>query len=285
MPGATPANPFFNAHHSPMGAFASFTLGHPGSTGGFGLELGRPAEHPVFIGAESREDPNRFEALPFLDVQAAEEERRRYEVESGGDADAPPAQEEGMPPAPTAGIAPWARESIRREFGVATDRWIAGDVTFEILSPVFRIPDPDRADADIDALRLAVAPVVLAELTLDNRSGASSRRAFFGFTSSDVTRTLRPLEPDDLAASACGVGLAGRMVGLGVGRSLGIATDYPGAYVGQGFTLGEVLRPRHEENLGFMLPPVGAIAFDVPAGEVGKARFAIGFFREMESLP
>jgi hypothetical protein len=30
-------NQFFNAHHSPVGAFASFTLGFPGASGG--LEL------------------------------------------------------------------------------------------------------------------------------------------------------------------------------------------------------------------------------------------------------
>ncbi|MBB5326360.1 hypothetical protein HNQ34_003513, partial [Anoxybacillus tepidamans] len=29
-----PKNMFFNAHHSPVGAFASFTLGFPGKSGG-----------------------------------------------------------------------------------------------------------------------------------------------------------------------------------------------------------------------------------------------------------
>ena len=37
-----PKNQFFNAHHSPIGAFASFTLGFPGKEGGFDLEQGRP---------------------------------------------------------------------------------------------------------------------------------------------------------------------------------------------------------------------------------------------------
>ena len=46
-------NRFFNAHHSPIGAFASFTLGFPGKNGGLGLELGRPAEQNVYIGCES----------------------------------------------------------------------------------------------------------------------------------------------------------------------------------------------------------------------------------------
>ena len=33
----------FNAQHSPMGAFMSFTCGHPGTKGGIGLQIGQPA--------------------------------------------------------------------------------------------------------------------------------------------------------------------------------------------------------------------------------------------------
>ena len=45
-------NIFFNAHHSPMGAFASFTLGFPGAKGGLGMELKGPANENVYIGLE-----------------------------------------------------------------------------------------------------------------------------------------------------------------------------------------------------------------------------------------
>ena len=44
---------FFNAHHSPMGAFASFTLGCRGAKGGLGLELSKPADQNIFIGLET----------------------------------------------------------------------------------------------------------------------------------------------------------------------------------------------------------------------------------------
>ncbi|WP_369404821.1 hypothetical protein [Piscibacillus salipiscarius] len=37
-----PENMFFNAHHSPIGSFASFTLGFPGAGGGFDLEMAKP---------------------------------------------------------------------------------------------------------------------------------------------------------------------------------------------------------------------------------------------------
>jgi hypothetical protein len=44
---------FFNAHHSPMGAFASFTLGYKGASGGLGLELASPANQNIYIGLEA----------------------------------------------------------------------------------------------------------------------------------------------------------------------------------------------------------------------------------------
>lgn len=41
----------FFAHHSPFGAFASFTLGRHGKSGGFGREMGGPpAQQDVYIG-------------------------------------------------------------------------------------------------------------------------------------------------------------------------------------------------------------------------------------------
>jgi xylan 1,4-beta-xylosidase len=56
----------YNAHHSPIGAFASFTLGFRGDAGGLGLELGRPANQNIYIGVES--EPHTFDFLPFKDL-------------------------------------------------------------------------------------------------------------------------------------------------------------------------------------------------------------------------
>ncbi len=41
-----------NVQHSPMGAHASFTLGHPGPHGGLGLGLAGPAGQNVYIAVE-----------------------------------------------------------------------------------------------------------------------------------------------------------------------------------------------------------------------------------------
>jgi xylan 1,4-beta-xylosidase len=69
-----PKNMFFNAHHSPIGAFASFTLGFPGPGGGLDLELGRSPKKSVYVGLESLEE-GKYNALPFF--EHGEDEARR----------------------------------------------------------------------------------------------------------------------------------------------------------------------------------------------------------------
>ena len=61
--------PFYNTQHSPIGAFASFTLGAQGAKGGLGLELSSPACENLWIGCEDR-DGKRLQALPFFAAQA-----------------------------------------------------------------------------------------------------------------------------------------------------------------------------------------------------------------------
>ena len=74
-------NMFFNAHHSPLGAFASFTLGFPGAGGGLDLELGRSPRQNVYIGAESLEKEGTYEAFPFF-TSSDDDESKRYDIEN-----------------------------------------------------------------------------------------------------------------------------------------------------------------------------------------------------------
>jgi hypothetical protein len=144
-------NIFFNAHHSPAGAFASFTLGCKGAKGGLGLELGKPADENLYIGVESR-DGTSYEALPFY--AQAEDDRSRYEVDASGT---------GPKAFP---LHAFADGKIQREFRQGTDTWMAGDLTFRIYSPMPAIPDPGKSAAS--AVKSAVVPAVWAEMTVDN---------------------------------------------------------------------------------------------------------------------
>src|SRR5271156_1170946 len=72
---------FYNTQHSPIGAFASFTLGARGAKGGLAVEMGKPADQNVFIGLED-DGGGAFSCLPFL--AAAADESARFDVTGSG---------------------------------------------------------------------------------------------------------------------------------------------------------------------------------------------------------
>lgn len=242
----------FNAHHSPVGAFASFTLGFPGAKGGLGLELGGPANESVFIGVENRAGDG-YEALPFFASSA--DSAKRYDVS----ADAPIQQ--GL-------VKAFATDAITRDFNLSTDTWRAGDLTFTIYSPVKSVPDPKKAARP--ALMSALVPAVFAELTIDNTQGKRTRKAFFGYEGGNPAYNTRRL--DDISG--------GTFVGVGQGPVTAIVSETPGVYSGGGFTLDNILRPDFVENLSFGLGGVGALLAEVPAGRKKTFRFAICFHRD-----
>ncbi|MFC4597728.1 glycoside hydrolase family 52 protein [Cohnella hongkongensis] len=247
-------NLFYNAHHSPIGAFASFTLGFKGASGGLGLELGKPADQSVYIGVESAGGQLLYRALPFY--ESAVDESRRYDVEKEAEEDSGALR-----------IVPYADGDIRRELRLGTDTWQAEDLAFRIYSPARPVPDPEQATAE--ELKDALLPAVFAELTVDNRSGSRSRRAFFGYRGSDPYSNMRRL--DDTTG--------GELRGVGQGHLTGIATDDPSAKSAMGFGMERILGERLEENWTFGLGMTGAVLVDVPAGELRTVRFAICFYR------
>ncbi|MBC8141280.1 MAG: hypothetical protein H7Y38_07540 [Armatimonadetes bacterium] len=184
-----PAASDFHAQHSPFGAFASFTVGRHGQTGGFGLELGAPAKQDVYVAlvrGNDSDDRNTVRALPF------------YTGAQNGGAEA-------YTGAATTKNAPvlwnaYAPDEIKREMGFATDSWTTnGGLTFRLLTPFGAVPDPlTKSD---DALRAALCPAILAEVTLDNTAHEGDAWAFFGVADADP---LRPLS-DVPGANLCGM--------------------------------------------------------------------------------
>ncbi|HCE46261.1 MAG TPA: beta-xylosidase [Lentisphaeria bacterium] len=244
---------FFNAHHSPMGAFASFTLGYKGAKGGLGLELTRPADQNVFIGLESNRK-NIFEALPFSESTA--DEKARYDVEKNS-------SERGR----KVKVIPFEQEKIRRDFKAASDTWSAGDLTFKIYSPFKSIPDPDSAkSADV---KEAVIPAVFVEITVDNSKGKIPRRAYFGYQGTDPYYGMRRI--DDTTG--------GKIKGVGQGSLTAIATAEKDAYSALAFSIEEVISPDFMENIGFSIGQVGALVFTVPAGVKKTCKVAVCFYR------
>ncbi|MBM7570288.1 glycoside hydrolase family 52 protein [Aquibacillus albus] len=249
-----PKNIFFNAHHSPIGAFSSFTLGFPGSGGGLDLELGRSPKKNVYIGVESNEKEGLYEALPFFDT--GEDESKRYDVEN-------PDPEPDKPKI----ILTYAKDEVKRDFQLGTDTWKAGDIEFTIHSQASEVPEPGTASDE--EMKLTIVPSVLAELTVDNTKGKRTRRAFFGYEGSDVYSSMRRL--DDTLENVAGVGQ---------GRLTAITSKDPDVKSALHFSLENILTTPQEENWTFGLGPLGALIMDVPAGERRTYQFAISFYRD-----
>jgi len=245
---------FFNAHHSPIGAFASFTLGFPGPGGGLDLELGQSPRKNVYIGAESVEQPGLFEALPFFALPELDEAARFDVARTGAIAQRP------------ARVVSIAKERIQRDFRLTTDTWRTGDFSFTIYSPVRPIPDPAQA-AD-EELKEVLVPAVLAELTVDNRRGTRPRRAFFGYEGSDPYSAMRTWDDPDR-----------HIVGIGQGRLTAIASQDPGVQAAVRFHIETVITSPSPENRHFGLGSVAGLVADVPPGEIRTFRFAVCFYR------
>ena len=147
----------FHAHHSPVGALASFTIGRHRKHGGPGCEIGKAVEGGVFVGYRDPGQP--LHLLPFFTV--ADSDLARYV--------GPQAQ--GAPSRKLFGA-----DEIRREYSWATDRWLAGDVDFTVHTPVSELPDP--ATAPLAAQRQAFVPAITMTVTVSN-PGTAERTALF----------------------------------------------------------------------------------------------------------
>ncbi len=241
---------FYNAHHAPVGAFATLTLGQKGSTGGLGLELAGPANENLFVGIQDR-DGDGFHALPFFTGGESHEEDFDVEHLSGF----------GRPNK----VVHFADSEIERTMGASIDEWRAGDMVFRLISPVRSVPDPETASAE--DLKATITPSILAELTIDNREGTTSRKVFFGYQGSDRAAGMRVIKEAGLT-------------GIAQHTFTAIATDDANVHAGIAFQPEKILEPDTEENLEFLVGRLGMLVGTVPAGQIHTFRFAIAFFRE-----
>jgi hypothetical protein len=246
-------NMFFNAHHSPIGAFSSFTLGFPGASGGLDIEKGSPPNQKVYIGVQNRKG-NQYEALPFFE-NSDKNESERYTTGSGQ-----AEEKKGL-------IQAFSLHQIQRNFNISTDEWKAGDLSFRVYSPARSVPDPEKSSAE--KMMSVICPAVIAELTIDNTQGSTSRRAFIGYEGNDPYSSMRRI--DDTTD--------GQIKGIGQGRFTAISSRDQHVKSAIGFSLDAILKNPLQENWTFGLGGTGALILDTPAGEKVTFRFAVCFYR------
>ncbi|MFP4242598.1 MAG: glycoside hydrolase family 52 protein [Chitinispirillaceae bacterium] len=240
---------FFNAHHSPIGAFASFTLGYKGASGGLGLELAGPADQNLYIGIETGEQ---FKMLPFYGD--SENQRERFDTSQG----------DGRK---TRSVVPFEDSELKRDYKLSTDIWTAGDLTFSTISPLFPVPDPGTTPSE--KCRHALIPAVFVEITVDNTRNEKERKAVFGYQGNDPYTNMRRL--DDTAG--------GELTGIGQGRNTAICTTDKDVVSGLAFGIDELLFPKRESHMSFGLGTVGALIMKAAPGRKQTWRFVVCFHR------
>src|SRR5688572_8396318 len=155
----------FNAQHSPMGAFMSFTCGNFGAGGGIGLEVGRPPEQNLFVGVKQgdRHSKNPIVCLPF--TQGASPAG----TVSAADFQVGQVSEKQT----SSSVQVYAADQVQREYRWATDTWTTPDLKFAVYTPFGAIPEPTATNAD--AMRLVLLPAVTATLHVDNRDESTTK--------------------------------------------------------------------------------------------------------------
>src|SRR3954465_10849680 len=151
----------FHAHHSPQGAYATFTCGRFGAGGGPTIEGVAPASMDLVIGYADRGTED-MHALPFYRGAGVADFS-----DFATDAATPPKNRRLLLP------------SLDRNYQRSVDSWTAGDFSFAIYTPVTPLPDPDLFGEA--ALAPALLPAVAARLTLTNSSPVP-RRLLFAIT-------------------------------------------------------------------------------------------------------
>jgi hypothetical protein len=252
-------NIFYNSHHSPVGAFASFTLGFKGASGGLGTELSGPAGQNVYIGIESAA-AGRFLSLPFYKDNG--DQQTGSNIPDGGAS----RQDSAV-------IRKIGDGEITREFSPACDIWRAGDLEFRIYTPFLPIPDPNNADPQ--EIKKAVVPAVFVELSLDNARHSRPRKAFFGYEGNDPYSAMRRV--DDAAANG---DVIPEIKGVGQGRITGIFTDDAAADCALAFSAGELLADDIADRLQFGLGTAGLVLMTAGANEKRTWRFVVCFYRD-----
>jgi hypothetical protein len=258
----------FNAQHSPMGAFMSFTCGNFGTRGGIGLQIGQPGDQEVFIGYKEgdRYSDATLKCLPFY-TAAVNRSADAFLVEQAG-----PAEQNVKPDA-----APFNDSELTRTYGWASDAWEAEGLRFAVYSPFGSIPDPDKENRR--QMRAGLLPAVIARLILDNTKGKATRTAMFAL---NHARPGSRILEDDLGKGR--IGFAFRREAGGAAELFDFTKAEKGKKINDGpfvfmrWSASDGVRERY--NPVHLLGSCPGFGFEVPAGKKYGITIALGSYLE-----
>ena len=258
----------FNAQHSPMGAFMSFTCGNFGTRGGIGLQIGQPGDQEVFIGFKEgdRYSDATLKCLPFY-TAAVNRSADAFLVEQAG-----PAEQNVKPDA-----VPFKDGEFSRSYGWASDQWLADGLSFSVYSPFGAIPDP--AVENEQRMREGLLPAVIARLELDNTSGTATRTAMFAL---NHARPGSRILEEDLGSGRVAFAFRREAGGAAELRDFtaseeGVTVDAK-PFIFMRWSASDGVRERH--NPVHLLGSCPGFGFEVPAGKKYGITIALGSYLE-----
>ncbi len=263
--GASPLSHIsYNAQHSPMGAFMSFTCGNFGTRGGIGLQIGQPGDQELFVALKDgdRHSSATLKCLPFY-VGADNRAADAFLVEQAG-----PAEKNVKPDAE-----PFQTSEIHRDYKWCSDTWRAQEMEFTVFSPYGAVPDP--ATTTEKQMRDALIPAVVARLVVDNTKGSGPKTAMFALNHARAgTRVLT----EDIGTDRAGFAYrreAGAAAELYDVTSSG-SGKRTSPFVFMRWSASDGLRERY--NPVHLLGSCPGVGFEVPAGKKYAMVIAIGSY-------
>lgn len=238
-----PENPSFHAHHSPMGAMASFTCGAHNASGGMGLELPGPYAGEVNVGYIDAE--NTLHRLPLFQAAKGSESERYVEGASGASARQHIASD------------------IERDYRWATDSISSEGITFNIITPFFSLADPRSASPK--ALAFACCPVIHAQIVFTN----SSNKPIKGFFALGI----------DHRWTSLGVRTQQALTGAMSQDRIGFATRNTSARSFIDFDIVSAMNRQHTTP-NFLLGPTAGLELDIAPGNTETLDIVLGFYQE-----
>lgn len=227
-----------------MGAHASLTLGMFNAKGGLALERGEPADGGIHTGY--RDDKGVLHLLPLF--EGADSERARY-VKEGHQA----GLKQNI----------FREDEIQRDYLWSTDRFRAGQMELEVITPFFSIPDPKTAS--LESVKFASCPALFVNLKVSNPSTATWT-AYFALHHPKTKWAAFENEGD------------GSIKGSVLRNEMALATLHPCAKGYTGFSLEDCIS-RQYSTQHFLLGATTGLEIDVPPGETVVLPMVIAFYR------
>ena len=238
-----PKRTSFHAHHSPMGALASFTCGAHNQPGGMGLELDAPYLGNITVGYHDADGV--LHALPFFEGSGHSESERYNDGDDGA-----------------AGHLR-AIQNLSREYFWASDKFISPRVSLEVITPFGPIPDPDLSCTS--KLAFASCPAVHLRIHFNN-PGTEDFRGVFAL---GIDKRWTSIHQQN----------SSKLTGAISQNSIGFATDHPDATCFIDFDTSAALNRQHGTP-EFLLGPTAGLELSVAAGTQKTLDITLGFYRE-----